>query len=152
MGDETEQTLSPRETEYGFVVEREMRSSPERVFAAWTERFDTWFALPGAISMDASVGRPYWFDVEHEGTHYSHYGRFLQVKADRLLEFTWVTGRNGTDGAETVVRVELSPRDAGTLLRLSHGGFYDEVAVTRHRDVWPMILEHLDAKLQGEAG
>jgi len=135
---------------HAFVIEREMRASPQEIFNAWTQNFDTWFARPGAIAMEATVGRPYWFDVEHNGTHYSHYGRFLAVEANRLLEFTWVTGRDGTDGAETVVRVELTPRGDRTHLRLRHGGFYDEAATARHRGAWPTILEHLDATLSGK--
>ena len=142
---------SAHELEHAFMIERDMRAAPDVVFTAWTQGFDTWFALPGAIAMNATVGRPYWFDVEHEGTHYSHYGRFLAVETDRLLEFTWVTGRNGTDGAETVVRVELTPLERGTHVRLRHGGFYDEAAATRHSGSWPGILEHLDAMLSGES-
>jgi uncharacterized protein YndB with AHSA1/START domain len=133
-----------------FRVERAMRSSPGSIFDAWTKHFDTWFARPGAIAMEATVGRPYWFDVEHDGAHYSHYGLFLAVEEPHLIELTWVTGRNGTDGAETVVRVELDAFEGGTYVRLSHGGFYDEAAAARHRDSWPGILERLDERLTPE--
>jgi uncharacterized protein YndB with AHSA1/START domain len=137
------------DTEQGgsFVVERAMRSSPAAIFDAWTEHFDTWFARPGAVSMEATVGRPYWFDVEFDGVHHPHYGRFLAVEKNRLIELTWVTGRGGTDGAETIVRVELDPSEGVTNLVLRHGGFYDETAAARHRDAWPGILERLDQLL-----
>jgi hypothetical protein len=64
-----------------------------------------------------------------------------------LIEQTWVTGRIGTDGAETVVRVELESLEVGTNLRPAHSGFYDEASARRHRDSWPQILEHLDVTL-----
>jgi uncharacterized protein YndB with AHSA1/START domain len=130
-----------------FVVERAMRSSPEAIFDAWTQHFDTWFARPGAIAMEATVGQPYWFDVEHEGSNVAHYGIFLAVERHALLELTWVSGRGGTDGAETVLRIELTPLGGGTLLRLSHGGFYDDAAAERHRSSWPTILDYLDDRL-----
>jgi uncharacterized protein YndB with AHSA1/START domain len=74
------------------------------------------------------------------------YGRFLTLETDRLIELTWVTGRIGTEGAETVVRVELRPSGEGTELRLSHIGFYDAAAAERHR-AWEVILEGLDKQL-----
>jgi uncharacterized protein YndB with AHSA1/START domain len=136
--------------EISFVVEREMRAAPAMIFDAWTQHFDTWFADPGAMFMEATVGRPYWFDVEFEGVHHPHYGRFLEVEEDRLVELTWVTGRDGTDGAETLLRVELALITGGTHLVLRHGGFYDEAAAARHRDAWPGILERLDQLLTHE--
>ena len=101
--------------------------------------------------MEAVPDKPYWFNVVQEGERYAHYGRYLRVESGRLIEQTWVTGRNGTDGAETVVRVELTPSEAGTELRLTHGGFYDEASSRRHRDSWPQILEHLDATLRASS-
>ena len=124
-----------------------MTASAKEVFDAWTLHFDTWFASPGEISMNVIPGEPYWFAVVHEGERYSHYGRFLRVEAGRMIEQTWITGRDGTDGAETVVRVELVPLSSGSVLRLEHGGFYDEATANRHRDSWPQILEHLDETL-----
>ncbi len=136
---------------HAFVVEYRMASSSETIFDAWTNHFDTWFATPGEISMIAVPGAPFWFDVLDEGERYAHYGRFLRVEAGRLIEQTWVTGRYGTDGAETVVRVELAPLTEGKDLRLTHGGFYDEASARRHRDSWPQILEHPDATLRPDA-
>lgn len=144
-------SINPAEHRNSFVVDRTMAASPDEIFDAWTNHFDTWFASPGEISMNAVVGEPYWFDVHHQGVHYAHYGRFLRVEAGRLIEQTWVTGRSGTDGAETVVRVELVPSTSGTDLRLTHRGFYDEKSANRHRESRPQILEHLDSVLTGGA-
>ena len=139
--------FSPTPERHEFKVERTMAASAPEIFVAWTIHFDTWFASPGEISINAVPGEPYWFDVVHEGARYAHYGKFLRVEEGRLIEQTWVTGRNGTDGAETVVRAELESLEAGTNLRLAHGGFYDEASARRHRDSWPQILEHLDVTL-----
>ena len=97
--------------------------------------------------MEPVVGEPYWFETVHAGERHPHYGRFLTVEPDQLIEQTWVTGRNGTEGAETVVRIELLPHQSGTHLRLTHSGFVDEQSAKNHRDSWPGILSHLDETL-----
>lgn len=91
------------------------------------------------------------FLVEHEGQLSPHYGRFLTLEPPRLIELTWVTGRMGTEGAETVVTVELEPTDSGgTHLRLTHAGFYDQAGVLRHDEAWKHhVLPHLEATLTG---
>jgi uncharacterized protein YndB with AHSA1/START domain len=83
----------------------------------------------------------------HDGRRHPHYGRFTALRPERLVEQTWVTGQNGTDGAETLLRVELEATSSGTLVRLTHRGFYDEKASKRHADAWPQVLRHLDAVL-----
>lgn len=93
------------------------------------------------------MGEPCWFDVEHEGRRHPHYGRFPALEPGALIEQTWVTGRDGTEGAETVFRVELIPADPGTALRLTHRGFHDEESARRHADSWSHILAHLDSEV-----
>jgi uncharacterized protein YndB with AHSA1/START domain len=136
---------------HAFTVERMMQAPSDAIYRAWTEEFDTWFAAPGSIVMRASVGEPYWFEVIHEGARHPHYGRYLALRPGRLIEQTWVTGRNGTDGAETVVRLDLSEGDAGTRLRLTHRGFLDAGASARAAESWPRILAHLDDVLSSTA-
>ena len=86
-----------------------MTASPTAIYRAWTQGFDTWFASPGTLAMRAAVGEPFYFDVAYDGQHHPHYGRFVDLIPDHVVELAWVTGQGGTDGAETHVRVELSP-------------------------------------------
>jgi uncharacterized protein YndB with AHSA1/START domain len=97
--------------------------------------------------MRPEVDEPFYFVTEHEGTRHPHYGRFLTLEPDHFVELTWVTGKKGTDGAETVVSVELTPTETGTHLRLTHAGFYDQAAAKQHDDAWPLVLVHLDEQL-----
>ncbi|MFF0213736.1 SRPBCC family protein [Streptomyces vinaceus] len=139
-----------------LTVERSMIATEHTLYAGWTQEFDRWFAAPGSVLMRAEVNAPFFFETESapepEGprTRHPHYGRFLRLVPNRLVELTWVTGRGGTEGAETVVTVELLPHPIGTHVRLTHAGFPDEAARDRHAEAWEQVLVQQDEALTGE--
>lgn len=130
-----------------LTVERTLPASAEVLYRAWTSRFDSWFAAPGTLLMKAEVDVPFFFEARFEGQRHAHYGRFLRLVPDQLVEMTWVTGAPGTKGAETVVTIEFSPREAGTHVRLTHAGFADVESRDGHEEAWPHVLEHLENQL-----
>jgi len=122
----------------------------EALYRAFTTGIDGWFATPGTLAMTEEIGAPYFFETQHAGQRHPHYGRFLRLEPGRLVELTWVTGKGGTEGAETVLTVELSPRDGGTLLKLRHTGFPHEEAARENQEAWRgPVLDALDEHVRG---
>jgi uncharacterized protein YndB with AHSA1/START domain len=138
---------------FSLTVERDYSVPVAALYRAWTERIDVWFAAPGSVLMRPKANEPFFFETEFKSENapvakrHPHYGRFLRLEESRLIDLTWVTGAGGTEGAETVVTVELEATGERTHLRLTHTGFASEAARDRHRSAWPQVLEQLGLKL-----
>lgn len=122
-----------------LVAERIMAASPAELYRMATRQFGLWFADPGSVLMRAEVNQPFFFTA---GGGVPHYGRFLRLVPDSLVELSWVT--QATEGAETVLTVEFSAHGAGTALLLTHAGFPSAAVRDRHEKSWPRILERWD--------
>jgi len=135
------------ERTFRLDTERAFDAPPGALYRAFTDRLDAWFAAPGTVRMRAEEGEPFVFEVHAGGKAYPHYGQFLRLERDRLVELTWVTGTGGTRGVETVLTIDLTPEGAGTRLRLTHAGFPDEPSRDAHAQAWPLVLDQLAARL-----
>ena len=129
-------------------AERWMPYTPARLYRAWTQEFDLWFAAPGSVVMDPQPGQPWFFVTEFNGQRHPHYGRFLRLLPPRLVEMTWVTGKGGTEGAETLLTVELTAENNGTRVTLSHCGFPHAQAAAENEKAWPLVLAQQEERLK----
>lgn len=99
------------------------------------------------------VGAPIFFEVIErsetgaEVRRHPHYGRFVRLTPNALVELTWVTGKDGTGGAETTLTVQLSESPDGTALTLTHAGFATREDADRHAAAWPQVLAHQESVL-----
>jgi uncharacterized protein YndB with AHSA1/START domain len=134
--------LSSRPLKY--EVQLLLPTSAAKLYRAWTQEFDRWFAAPGRMLMRAEINAPYFFEVEHEGKRHVHYGRFLRLQPDALIEFTWVTGTGGTKGVETMLTIELAERSGGTQMSLTHVGFGDAESRDAYAQGWPHVLAQFE--------
>lgn len=137
-----------------LTVTRTMSLSAATLYRAWTTGWASWFAEPDSLRMSATVGAPFFFEVGQRFTdgrpmiRHPHYGRFRQLVPGSLVELTWVTGPDGTAGAETVLSVRIDATTNGTLVTLVHSGFLTNAACERHAAAWPTVLEHQEARLR----
>lgn len=144
------------ERPFACYREKVFKFSRSVLYHAWTEGLDTWFAAKGSALITAKVNAPFYFETvfkpeqAEQSKRHPHYGRFLNLVENQLVEMTWVTGAGGTEGAETIVRVELHDVDGDVLLRITHAGFKDEKSKDIHHYAWGFVLDQLEEELKNK--
>jgi uncharacterized protein YndB with AHSA1/START domain len=133
---------------FHLEVERNMKESAATLYRAFTTGLDSWFAAPGTLTMTPEVGALFFFETHFEGQRHPHYGRFLRLVPNQLIEITWITGNPGTLGAETVVTIELASKAGGTHIKLAHAGFADAESRDGHLEAWPLVFDHLEQHMK----
>jgi uncharacterized protein YndB with AHSA1/START domain len=135
---------------FTLTVEHTFNLPARIIYKAWTEEFGKWFASPRSVLMHPEVDSPFFFETEYKfetkqpASRHPHYGRFLKLDQNKLIEMAWITGKGGTEGAETIVTVELTSTEGGTHLRLTHSGFNTSSSRDGHAKAWPEVLQHLE--------
>lgn len=145
------------------VVERTIKATPERLYAALTDpkELERWFFTDCSVSPSpAAKGGRYrhtWRGTgEKPGTHH-RFGRFLELVPGRVVSFEW-RGEQG-DGVsleglgDTVVTITLTPEGEGTRVKLVHSGWAASGPASAMRDKhdggWNFYADNLDRYLTG---
>lgn len=142
--------MNDRKDDYKVEVVRQLLSPPAKVFAAWrdVERMRRWFCPAGMsvhhVEVDFRVGGRYLLQMKGDEIHTMR-GEYREIVPDRKLVFTWLAEKFGFH--ETLVTIELTPRDGGTELRLEHRYFLDDDERARHAMGWDACLDHLASQI-----
>ena len=142
------------------VVERFIRATPQRVFAALTDaqELERWFFTE--VQTDPRPGGSYamWWRSEKEPERdHRRLGRYLEFVPGERLTFEWRGDGTGpkelTQIGETTVTITLKAEAGGTRLRLVHTGWADNEVARKsresHRGGWTFYVENLERFLAG---
>jgi uncharacterized protein YndB with AHSA1/START domain len=100
--------------------------------------------------MDARPGGTWRFSATQAGkningvTEFKCSGEILEFDPPRVLAYTWIANWHADKSRTTVVRWELSAKDGGTLVKVTHSGLVqEEVARNDYQGGWPGVVERL---------
>jgi uncharacterized protein YndB with AHSA1/START domain len=121
----TKETPSLREvSELEFVVEHTIRSTPERIFEAYTnpDLIAQWWAQPGqTLRVDEMEVRPggnwRFAHILGEGKEMVMHGEYREVDPVTRLSYTFNQGQGNEN--EILAIVELEPVEVGTHITLT---------------------------------
>jgi uncharacterized protein YndB with AHSA1/START domain len=138
-----------------IVSEIEISAPPDRVFKALSDasQLHHWFGSPTCAlkswTMDARVGGHYGYtqagsnEVNGVRTFECH-GEITECDPPRLLAYTWIANWHDHTDASTLVRWELTPRQGGTHVKVTHSGLANlPVAHKDYSGGWPGVVESL---------
>ena len=133
-------------------IKRFINTPRERVYRAWTDpaQLKEWWGPEGVRTRnfvaDAKVGGKYRWDlINQEGEEMSVFGEYRELVAGKKIVFTWKWDDDDAwKNTSSVVTVELSDRDGGTELRLTHEQLPSEESRDRHNEGWNSVLDKLD--------
>jgi len=138
------------ETTQALSLTKSIAATPEAVFEALTsaEHMSRWCCPdPTAdvdIEVDLRVGGAFQIKMDVEGGPYTAHGVYREIDPPRRLVYTWDWREaDHRMDVETVVTIELSEVDGGTLMQLTHEGFPSVEAKAAHEEGWTPCLEHL---------
>ena len=137
---------------FDLTITKSLPATREEVFEAWInpEHLKNWISpLPHGSAtvplLEPKVGGRYQIDMHGEGRTYVHTGEYLELRSPERLVFTWIS--EGTGHQESVVTIELSEADGGTLLTLTHEKLPSAESAERHTGGWTAIVDNLVRQL-----
>ncbi|HTB64051.1 MAG TPA: SRPBCC domain-containing protein [Opitutales bacterium] len=140
-------------------VRRHIKASRTRVFDAWTkpELMSQWLNACGgqvlSIQNTLRVGGEYSFRTSKpEMGEMAVKGIYKEITPPERLVFTWsYDSAKISMKEETLVTVELTEKDGGTEVCLTHERFPDAESCDQHQQGWGRILDQMGKLFGGKA-
>ena len=139
-----------------LVSEIHVAAPAERIFQALIDpkQVMQWWNSPDcqieSFTFDPRKGGRWTYDTQKtklniNGTSKFHCdGEVLEYDPPRVLAYTWIANWHDDTARRTVVRWELTPKAAGTSVRVTHSGLGDlPVARKDYTGGWPEVVEML---------
>ena len=133
-------------------IKRIINAPRDRVYAAWTDpaQLKQWFGPENVqtnnLIVDARVGGEFrWELTNSEGEKLTCRGEYRELQPGKKIVFTWQwQDDEDWENYTSIVTVELSDRDGGTELRLSHEQLPNEQSRDGHTEGWTSALDKLE--------
>ena len=141
-------------------LERTIRTTPERAFAAWTrpELLRQWSAPEGMEIEDGETdlhvgGRYSVVMTEADGTKHMAFGVYKEITPPAKLVYTHAWREDGGAGKgsspETIVTVEFRKEGEKTRVVLTQTGFANAASREGHKGGWSSSIDRLVKLLEG---
>jgi len=144
------------------VSEIDISAPPDRVFKALTDAgelsrwfTDSWCPLK-YWKMDARVGGQYAYATNQGSvvvngvSEFECHGEILECDPPRLLVYSWIGNWHEDPSIRTVVRWELTKREGGTHVKVTHSGLANlPVARKDYSGGWTGVVAKLKQFVEG---
>ena len=134
------------------TIRKVLSASCEEVFDAWLDAdgMSEWMR-PGPVTacdvtLDPRVGGHFRIIMNAPGAQWVNTGEFHILDRPTKLQFTWISSR--WDNQETLVTLELRPREAQCELVLTHERFPAAHSADQLLHGWTRILDMLNQSIQ----
>jgi uncharacterized protein YndB with AHSA1/START domain len=143
-------TKAPEKT--SLEITRFINAPRNRIYAAWTDpaQLKEWWGPEGVrtrnFTADTRVGGKYRWDLfNQDGEEMTVLGEYRELVPGKKIVFTWQwEDDEAWEERFSVVTVELSDRDGGTELRLTHVQLPSAESRDRHNEGWNSVLDRLE--------
>ena len=140
------------EEKTSLEITRFINAPRSRVYSAWTDPaqlrqwFGPEFVQTNDLVADLRVGGKFRWDLTNpEGEKMTCLGEYRELVPDRKIVFTWKWDDDEAwENHDSVVTVELSDRDGGTEVKLTHEKLPSEESRDRHNEGWNSVLDRLE--------
>ncbi|HZR58969.1 MAG TPA: SRPBCC domain-containing protein [Terriglobales bacterium] len=139
-----------------IIAEIQISAPPERVFKALSDtgELQRWFTnseCPVKLwQMEPRVGGRYSYASEKVSTvvngvsEFKCHGEVVECDPPRVFAYTWIANWHEDPNSRTLVRWELTPKQGGTHVKVTHSGLASLPAARKnYSGGWPGVVEQL---------